>query len=209
MTEEKIKVLIVEDEPLIAEGIKMHLANTNFNVVGMAYDDEEAMYLLQTKKLDIAILDVNLESVKDGIQIAEYINKSYPMPFIYLTSYSDKGTMDRAKHTSPAGFIVKPFNKKTLLATLEIAVSNFTTINNQHVPNLSMTKINRHLTVPLSDREFELLQLLYDGKNNQEICDMLFIAMNTVKRHITNTYFKLDVKSRTEAISLVRNIMLR
>lgn len=209
MTEEKIKVLIVEDEPLIAEGIKMHLANTNFNVVGMAYDDEEAMYLLQTKKLDIAILDVNLESVKDGIQIAEYINKSYPMPFIYLTSYSDKGTMDRAKHTSPAGFIVKPFNKKTLLATLEIAVSNFTTINNQHVPNLSMTKINRHLTVPLSDREFELLQLLYDGKNNQEICDMLFIAMNTVKRHITNTYFKLDVKSRTEAISLVRSIMLR
>ena len=48
MADEKIKVLIVEDEPLIAEGIKMHLANTNFNVVGMAYDDEEAMQLLQT-----------------------------------------------------------------------------------------------------------------------------------------------------------------
>lgn len=209
MTEQKIKVLIVEDEPLIAEGIKMHLSNTNFCVVGMAYDDEEAIQLLQTKMLDIVILDVNLESEKDGIQIAEYINKSCPMPFIYLTSYSDKGTMNRAKNTSPAGFIVKPFNKKTLLATLEIAVSNFTAINNQHVPNLSLVKINRELSVPLSDREFELLQLLYDGKNNQEICEILFIAMNTVKRHITNTYFKLDVKSRTEAISLVRNIMLR
>ena len=208
MAEEKIKVLIVEDEPLIAEGIKMHLSNTNFSVVGMAYDDEEAIQLLQTKMLDIVILDVNLESEKDGIQIAEYINKSCPMPFIYLTSYSDKGTMNRAKNTSPAGFIVKPFNKKTLLA-LEIAVSNFTAINNQHVPNLSLVKINRELSVPLSDREFELLQLLYDGKNNQEICEILFIAMNTVKRHITNTYFKLDVKSRTEAISLVRNIMLR
>jgi DNA-binding NarL/FixJ family response regulator len=204
-----VKILIVEDEPLIAEGIALHLKNSNFTVSAIAYDADEALQVLQTKTLDIAILDINLDSEKDGIELAEYINKSYPMPFIYLTSYSDKAIMDRAKATSPAGFIVKPFNKNTLLATLEIAMSNFVQQSNNHVPQLSLVKINKNLTDPISDREFEILQLLYDGKTNQEICDLLFIAMNTVKRHVTNSYFKLDVKSRTEAITLIRNYMLK
>lgn len=204
-----IKIIIVEDEPLIAEGIALHLKNSIFSVSAIAYDADEALQLLQTKTPDIAILDINLEGGKDGIQIAEYINKVCPMPFIYLTSYSDKAIMDRAKATSPSGFIVKPFNKNTLLASLEIAVSNFSQHSNNHVPQLSLGKINKFLPDPLSEREYEILQLLYEGKSNQEICNMLFIAMNTVKRHVTNTYFKLDVKSRTEAITQIRNLMLK
>lgn len=202
------KILIVEDEPLIAEGIALHLKNSAFSVVAIAYDADEALQALQTKNPDIAILDINLESKIDGIEIAEYINKICPIPFIYLTSYSDKVIMDRAKTTSPAGFIVKPFNKNTLLATLEIAVSNYAQQNNNHVPQISLSKINKHLSDPVTEREFEILQLVYEGKNNQEICNKLFIAMNTVKRHVTNIYFKLDVKSRTEAITLIRNYML-
>jgi len=204
-----IKILIVEDEPLIAEGIALHLKDSIFSVSAIAYDADEAIQTLQTKTPDVAILDINLGDEKDGIQIAEYINKVCPMPFIYLTSYSDKGIMDRAKATAPAGFIVKPFNKNTLMATLEIAVSNFSKHKDQHVPQLSLLKINKHLPAPLSDREFEILQLLYEGKTNQDICNNLFIAMNTVKRHVTNSYFKLDVKSRTEAIALIRNFMLK
>ena len=208
MSATEFKILIVEDEPIIAEGIALHLKNSHFYVSDIAYDADEAVSSLQKKNPDIAILDINLESDKDGIQIAEYINKVCPIPFIFLTSYSDEAIMERAKATSPAGFIVKPFNKNTLIATLEIAISNFSRSSQNHVPHLSLTKINRQLTDSLSDREFEIVQLLYDGKNNQEICDLLFIAMNTVKRHITNIYFKLDVKSRTEAISLLRTIML-
>lgn len=202
------KILIVEDEPLIAEGISLHLKNSAFHVTGIAYDAEEAFAFLKNNTPQLAILDVNLESDKDGIEIGEYIQTHCPMPFIYLTSYSDKQIMDRAKATSPSGFIVKPFNKNTLLATLEIAVSNFSQQSKQHVPGLSMARINNKISLALSDREFEITQLLYDGKNNQEICDKLFIAMNTVKRHITNIYFKLDVKSRTEAITFLRQLML-
>ena len=142
-----IKIIIVEDEPLIAEGIALHLKNSIFSVSAIAYDADEALQLLQTKTPDIAILDINLEGGKDGIQIAEYINKVCPMPFIYLTSYSDKAIMDRAKATSPSGFIVKPFNKNTLLASLEIAVSNFSQHSNNHVPQLSLGKINKFLPV--------------------------------------------------------------
>ncbi|HQV54315.1 MAG: response regulator transcription factor [Chitinophagaceae bacterium] len=209
MSNQKLMVLIVEDEPLIAEGIKLHLSGSSFVVSCMAYDPDDAIQAIQSNDLDIAILDINLEADKDGIDIAKYILANNPFPFIYLTSYSDSHTMERAKETSPAGFIVKPFNKKTLLATLEIAVNNFAQHNKQHVPDLSVGKINQQIASPLSEREFELLQLIYEGKNNKEICDLLFIAMNTVKRHVTNIYFKLDVKSRTEAIKIARNLMLK
>ena len=149
------------------------------------------------------------ESPKNGIDIAEYINSNNRIPFVFLTSYSDKTIVDRAKKTNPAGYIVKPFNEQTLYTTLEIALTNFASRANQHVPKLSLTRINQSLPSPLSDREFEVIELIYDGKTNQQICDLLFIAMNTVKRHVTNAYFKLDVNSRSSAISLLRELMLK
>ena len=204
-----IRILIVEDEPLIAENIAMYLNNHDFTVSGIAYDDEEAYLELKNNPPDAALLDVNLESRQDGIDIAGYINEHNRIPFIYLTSYSDKTIVERAKKTNPAGYIVKPFNEQTLYTTLEIALANFAAQSNQHVPKLSFTKINQQLPSPLSDREFEVIQLIYEGKTNQQICDRLFIAMNTVKRHVTNAYFKLDVNNRSAAISVLRTIMLK
>jgi DNA-binding NarL/FixJ family response regulator len=204
-----IRILIVEDEPLIAENIAMYLNNHDFTVSGIAYDDEEALKELKTNPPDAVLLDVNLESATDGIAIAEYINLHNRVPFVYLTSYSDKSTLERAKNTNPAGYIVKPFNEQTLYTTLQIAMSNFSKQNNQHVPSLSITRINKQLPDPLSEREFEVLQLIYEGKTNQQICEALFISMNTVKRHVTNAYFKLDVNSRASAISFVRSLMLK
>ena len=204
-----IRVLIVEDEPLIAENISMYLNNHNFAVSGIAYDDEEALAELKNNPPDAVLLDVNLESAKDGIEIAEYINNNNRIPFVFLTSYSDKTIVERAKRTNPAGYIVKPFNEQTLYTTLEIALANFATRANQHVPKLSLQKINMNLPGPLSDREFEVLELIYEGKTNQQICDLLFIAMNTVKRHVTNAYFKLDVNNRSGAITVLRELMLK
>ena len=204
-----VRVLIVEDEPLIAENIAMYLNNNDFSVSGIAYDDDEALKELETNPPDAVLLDVNLESAKDGISIGEYINENNRIPFIYLTSYSDKKTLERAKKTNPAGYIVKPFNEQTLYTTLEIALSNFATQSNRHVPQLSSVQINRHLSDPLSDREFEVVELIYKGSTNQQICDALFISMNTVKRHVTNAYFKLDVNTRATAISRLRGLMLK
>lgn len=208
MSTPETRILIVEDEPLIAESIAMHLLNTGFMISGIAYDDEEALAELKNNPPDAAILDINLESPRDGIAIAGYINQHNQIPFIYLTSYSDKSILDRAKETSPAGYIVKPFNKKTLIATLEIAMSNHAQQSNRHVPQLSIDKINKKIPSPISDREFEVLQLLYEGKSNQQVAEQLFISLNTLKRHINNIYFKLDVTSRTMAITKCREAML-
>lgn len=203
-----IKVLIVEDEPLIARNISMYLNNNDFEVAAIAYDADEALLQLKKQQPDFAILDINLDSEKDGIDIATYINQHHFIPFVYLTSYSDKDTLDRAKKTNPSGFIVKPFNEKTLYATIEIALANHAAAVNRHVPALAAERINKHLVAPLSDREFDVINLLYGGKTNQQIADQLFIAMNTLKKHINNAYFKLDVASRTAAIARLRELML-
>jgi DNA-binding NarL/FixJ family response regulator len=203
----ELKILIIEDEPVIAENISMYLNNADFTVSGIAYDDEEALHQLRNNTPDAVILDINLDSAIDGIQIAGYINKHFQLPFLFLTSYSDKETLQRAKAVEPSGYIVKPFNGQTLLASLEIAISNFANRSNYQVPDLHPDKINKHLLSPLTDREFKVLQLIYQGKTNNQIAEELFVTINTVKVHIRNTYLKLDAASHSTAIVRARELM--
>ncbi len=203
----EIQILIVEDEPIIAENIAHYLNNNDFRVCGIAYDDEEAKGFLESGAPDAVILDINLESEMNGIDIAELINSRYHLPFIFLTSYADKDTIEKVKMVKPWGYIVKPFNEKTVLASLEIAISNFAQANKKDQPDISLEKINRHLLSPLSDREFDVLRLIYDGKTNQQIADELFVSINTIKKHINNSYLKLDVDSRTSSIARLRDLM--
>lgn len=203
----ELKILIIEDEPVIAENISMYLNNADFTVSGIAYDDEEAVNQLHNNTPDAVILDINLDSSMDGIQIADYINKNFRLPFLFLTSYSDKETLQRAKLVEPSGYIVKPFNGQTLLASLEIAISNFANRSNNQVPDLNLDKINKHLLSPLTEREFRVLQLIYQGRTNNQIAGELFVTINTVKVHIRNTYLKLDAASHSTAIVRARELM--
>jgi DNA-binding NarL/FixJ family response regulator len=205
----ELKILIIEDEPIIAENISMYLNNADFTVSGIAYDDEEAVNQLHNNTPDAVILDINLDSSIDGIQIADYINKNFRLPFLFLTSYSDKETLQRAKLVEPSGYIVKPFNGQTLLASLEIAISNFANRSNNQVPDLNLDKINKHLLSPLTEREFKVLQLIYQGRTNNQIAGELFVTINTVKVHIRNTYLKLDAASHSTAIVRARELMTR
>lgn len=203
----KLRVLIVEDEPVIAENISMYLDNADFEVSGIAYDSNEANEQLRNNTPDAAILDVNLESEQDGIDIAEQINQKYKLPFLFLTSYSDKDTLRRAKKVNPSGYIVKPFNEKTLLASLEIAISNHASAINEKLPVLNFEKINKHLLSPLSDREFEIVQLVYDGITNNQIAEKTFVSVNTIKTHLKNIYLKLDANTRYGVIVRLRQLM--
>ena len=205
----KLRILIVEDEPVIAENISMYLDNADFEVSGVAYDSAEANDQLQNNTPDAAILDINLESEEDGIEIASRINQKYQLPFLFLTSYSDKETLQRAKSVNPSGYIVKPFNEKTLLASLEIAISNHATNINKKMPALAMGKINRHLLSPLSEREYEIVQLIYEGITNNQVAEKLYLSINTIKTHLKNIYLKLDANTRYGVSIRLRELMIR
>ena len=205
----EIKVLIVEDEPVIATNISMYLNNNDFSVSGIAYDYDEAIFQLQDNTPDAVILDIGMENNDDGINIANVINAQYRIPFIFLTSYADKETLQKAKQVEPSGYIVKPFNEKTLLASLEIAISNFANKVNHQSPELDIDKLNRHLLSPLTEREFEVLQNIYNGKTNNQIADAMFISVNTIKAHLKSAYLKLDTSSRSTTIKRLRELMLK
>ena len=205
----KLRVAIVEDEPLIAENLAMYLNNTDFEVAGIAYNYEDALQLIISEHPDIALLDINMECEKDGIDLGEYIFNNLHIPFIFLSSYSDRSTLDRAKKIQPSGYLVKPFNEKSLLTTLEIGLANYAMQANQVVPTLQLKQLNKHLISPISDREFEVISLIYAGKTNQQIAQELYISLNTIKRHINNVYTRLDVTSRSMAIAKMRELMLK
>jgi len=205
----EIKVLIVEDEPVIATNISMYLNNNDFSVSGIAYDYDEAIFQLQDNTPDAVILDIGMENNDDGINIANVINTQYRIPFIFLTSYADKETLQKAKQVEPSGYIVKPFNEKTLLASLEIAISNFANKVNHQSPELDIDKLNKHLLSPLTEREFEVLQNIYNGKTNNQIADGMFISVNTIKAHLKSAYLKLDTSSRSTTIKRLRELMLK
>lgn len=203
-----INVLIVEDEPLIAEDIAQAMEKNDFAVSAIVYSKEDAIEQLNTNLPDIVLLDINLSGEMSGIEIAEKINTVYNIPFIFITSYSDKKTLEKAKQTEPSGYIVKPLTEAGLYSTLEIALYNHAQKNKRKFPELALNKINQHLSDPVSEREFSLLQLIYNGKTNKQIADVLFISTNTVKKHINNTYLKLDASSRATSIARLRELML-
>lgn len=203
----EIRVLIVEDEPITADDIADCLKGDDYQVSGIAYDYEDAMYELQNNCPDIVLLDIHLNHQADGIRIAEYINKHLAIPFVFLTAYSDKSTLEKVKQTGPMGYIVKPFVNANIIATLEIALYNFYQLNKTKKNQLDLIGLNKKLPNPLSEREFEVLMCIYDGKTNQQITEVLFISINTVKTHINNLYLKLDVTSRSQAMAKMREII--
>ncbi|MBL7803459.1 MAG: response regulator transcription factor [Saprospiraceae bacterium] len=200
----EIRVLIVEDEPLIAHDIAATLQGFDYTVAGIAPNGAKALVELQQNTPDFVLLDISLGSEPDGIQLGALIRDRFDIPFVYLSSHSDAGTLDRAKHTLPMGYLVKPFDEKGLFTTIEIALFNFARLRKPL--RLGIEDLNARLLSKLTPREFELLVDIYDGKTNGQLAERHFISANTVKTHVKNLYAKLNVQSRAEAIVLLRKM---
>ena len=121
----KLKILIVEDELVIAEDLKETLEELGYTVCGIAVSSKEALALIEEKSPDLALLDIQIKGGKDGIELAAEINANYRLPFIMLTSHADLPTINRVKEVNPYGYLVKPFNEKEILAGIELAMANF------------------------------------------------------------------------------------
>ena len=122
MKNSKVKILIIEDEPIIASDIEMTLEDLGYDVLGIEDNAEDALLFLEENAVDLVLLDINIEGDIDGIMLAEDINDKYQIPFVFLTSNTDKLTINRVKRTSPSGFIVKPFIEQDLSSNIEIAL---------------------------------------------------------------------------------------
>lgn len=131
----KVKILVVEDELIIAEDIRIMLENLGYKVIGTVPGYSEAIELMDKNLPDVVLVDILLAGQKDGITLAETIREEYNLPFIFITSHSDTATVERAKSVHPDGYLVKPFEKKDLYTSIEIAFSNFFSKKEKDVEN--------------------------------------------------------------------------
>ena len=118
----KKKILIVEDERIVAEDIKMKLEMTGYAVAGIASSGKESIKKTETRGPDLVLMDIVLEGKMDGIEAAGVILSRFNIPVVYLTAYSDKKTLKMAKTTEPFGFIIKPFEAQDLFTAIEMAL---------------------------------------------------------------------------------------
>ena len=120
MTEKSI--LVVEDEGILAIGLKKRLENLGFYVPGIASSGPEAVDMATKFKPDLILMDIVLKGDMDGIEAADMIHSALKIPVIFLTAYSDNETLSRAKITEPSGYILKPFNERELQVAIEVAL---------------------------------------------------------------------------------------
>lgn len=130
MIDSTIKIGIVEDEMVIANTIALELKRLKYEVSFIAGSYSAALLKLEECKPDLVLLDIVLNSKKDGIDLGHKIREMFPIPIIFLTANSDIKTIERAKAVNPNAYLVKPFSKSDLYAAIEIALSNHKKIEN-------------------------------------------------------------------------------
>ena len=104
----KRRILLVEDEIIIASSIQKWLEDINYTVTGIAPSAEKAMMLIEQQIPDLILMDIMLQGDMDGIDLADKIHEKYSVPIIFLTAYSDENTLERARISGPYGYLLKP-----------------------------------------------------------------------------------------------------
>ncbi|MEG4204624.1 EAL domain-containing protein [Microcoleus sp. Pol7_A1] len=129
------KILIVEDESIIAEDISDCLISLGYRITGMVYSGEEAIESVAQFRPDLVLMDVNLQGEIDGITAAAEILSRFQIPVVYLTAYADENTLWRVNATKPFGYIVKPFEEKNLHTTIQLALHRHQYDSLTNLPN--------------------------------------------------------------------------
>ena len=196
-----IKILIVEDEPLISEDLAMILKNEGYDIVDQVYDGIEVLDKINSSKPELVLLDISLGSSITGLDIAKHLKDSYRIPFIFITSFSDNYTLDQAKDLYPEGFIVKPFKKRDILASVAMIAHK---IKSKHKSIYkSLEELNHSYKDKITPKEYEILIDICTGLSNNDLAAKHFISVNTVKTHLKRTFAKINIESRLQIAQIM------
>lgn len=117
-------VMIVEDEQITAMEVQAKLEEMGYEVPTIVDNGNAVLDYLENNDLDLVLMDIRLPGTMDGIDITEEINERFDVPVVYVSAYSDDESLDRAKGTQPAGFLIKPITKEDLRSSIEVALGH-------------------------------------------------------------------------------------
>ncbi|MEG4034772.1 EAL domain-containing protein [Microcoleus sp. w1-18aA5] len=199
------KILIVEDESIIAEDISDSLISLGYRITGMVYSGEEAIESAANLRPDLVLMDVNLQGEIDGITAAEEIRLRFQIPVVYLTAYADETTLRRVNSTKPFGYIVKPFEEKNLHTTIQLALYRHQYDSLTNLPNRSFLreKLSRELdgqkelsgVVPVVTLSLDKINRI-NSTWGHDIGDSVLCS---IAQRLTNCMENINIVARLEA----------
>lgn len=196
-----LKILIVEDEMLIAANIAMQLESIGYEVVGIVPRGIEAVKSAKLDKPDLVLMDINLKGEMDGIETAIAMQKDRKMPIIYLTANSDEAHFNRAKATNPYAFISKPFKKLDLQHAIELAAERILQENSEVKTEMPKLILTDRIFVKQNDLMCKILiaDILY-LEADRNYCQVYTHDKNYL---LVNTLKNMEDKLPTEAFQRV------
>jgi DNA-binding NarL/FixJ family response regulator len=200
MTDEpKIRVLSVDDHPLMHEGIAALInAQTDMSLVAGASNGEDALEKFAAHLPDITLMDLRLPDMS-GIEAMSSILKNFPKArVIILTMFEGDVEIQRALKAGAYGYLLKTMPPKELVRVIRRVHTG-----KKHIPPEIAANLAEHFSnVNLTAREIEVLEQIAQGNRNREIAEILYISEETVKVHIKHIMDKLEARDRTEAVAI-------
>lgn len=212
MTTSNIEVLIVDDHPLLRQGLKTLLElEGEITVVGQASNGPEALRLADQLRPDVVLLDINMPGM-NGIEVAKALRERRPeVAILVLTIHDDETYVKVMIRSGAKGYLLKDAEPREVVAAIKKVAAGESVYPTdlmervmEHYHNLEMKYGKLQSAAAISDlslttRELEILQYIVEGMSNKEIAAALYISEKTVKNHITSLLRKLNVEDRTQA----------
>jgi len=204
---EKIKILVVDDHEVVRDGIVSNLVRqSDFAIVGQASNGLEAVQKAAELAPEVVLMDLRMPEL-DGVEAMIRIRQDNPeIKFIVFTTYSDDEYLFAAIKAGAKGYLLKDAPREELFRAIR-AVSRGESLIQPVFTTKLLDKLASELSRKstgmdaLSDREIEVLDLMAKGVSNKDIADRLSITQSTVKTHVTSIFQKLNVTTRTEAVT--------
>lgn len=211
-----IKVMIVDDQTLMRDGLKIILElEDDIEVVAVAKDGKRAYELIDSTKPDIILMDIRMP-VLNGVEATKIIKRDYKdISIIILTTFDTDDLIIDALVSGADGYMLKDIEGNTLVESVRKAYNRETILPAKIAAKLVTKLVKGNDDVQkksleefqITQREKEVCMLLIEGMTNKEICEKLYLSTGTVKNYITNIYNKLGVSNRTAAVLFLKKIL--
>lgn len=190
------KILLIDDDKIICESLKIILENNGYEIVAIAYNGREGIELYRENIPDIVLMDIRMPDLS-GIDASEIILKEFPeAKILLLTTFNDEEFITRAIKYGVKGYILKD-NFTSLIPSVETVLLGNMVIDREVILNMNKSKPLKILE-GLSQKEIDIIVLISEGLNNKEISEKLFLSEGTVRNYLSVILEKLNLRDRTQ-----------
>ena len=201
-----IKIVIIDDHPMVIEGISMFLSKSDkFEIIGSFTNGLDVLEFNKTNEIDLILLDVFMPDI-NGIDLCKLIKQNNPeIKILGMSSQSERSLVMQFIQNGASGYLLKNATKEEFFDCIIKAIDGEIVFSNEVKLIISKPEISDFKKLPtLTRREKEILNHIIKGKNSQEIADELFLSFLTIQTHRRNIMTKLEVKNIAELINIVQ-----